>query len=291
MKYLFGALAICAGLTTSAQAATINIAAAVGAGVNHTLFPGIDRDEAEVFDQDALQQDSVVTNTLRASAQAAVGPVSGTASSFADADTGILRAETAMSGARGDGFGTGSASASARLEETYTVSGTGTLTVSMLVDGNWDLSRPVIPGIPDPEPIWQVQADIAIGTTRDFLCLGTSCGPSLDQSPSGSITDYLLTATADFTGGGTQIVRITSQLLMQIGTGNGFIDFGNTAKLLVEASDGLTITPSDPDFLSNPAFLAGSAPGTPPIAPIPLPAAGWLLIAGLGGLGLLRARS
>ena len=273
-----------------AQAATIDAFAVATASTNPVLVPGGGNVQETVSEQES----SLISSSLGASASASSGQASTSASSFANSETGILRAESNASGTRGDGLGDGSSVASARLSETYSVTGTGSITVSMLVDGNWSLTRPNLqPSQPDPDPFWQVQADIRIGaSSRDFLCLGTACSPSIDSSSSGSITDHLLTTTAAFNSPfGAQNITISTSLFTQILTANGFIDFGNTAKILVEFSSGLTATPVDPNFLSNPAFLEDTGGGgTTPPAPVPLPAGAPLLLGGLGLLAFMRRK-
>lgn len=264
-------------LATGAHAASINVYATASANTNSTP-----QDTETNF---LLDADSAISSSYSARADASSGGVSGASNAFADGDTGVMRAASTMSGDRSDGLGNGGTNAQVRISEIYTISGSGTLTASILLDGTWDLSRVNIFDItPAPLPFWQVQSSVSIGTNRDFICLGTSCGPSLSQANSGSITDYLLTVSQDYSSPvGPTNVQVVFDLLTQISTGNGTIDFGNTAKLLVTTSGGLIATPSDPGFISDPAYFNGSV--------IPLPSSLLLLLAGVGAFGILRRRN
>jgi len=120
----------------------------------------------------------------------------------------------------------------------------------------------------------------------------------LDQSNSGTVNELLTTSTLFNSPFSESVVTVSSSLFTQILTANGFVDFGNTAKMLVEFSSGLTASPADPGFLSNPAFLAGTdddddttaggGTGTPNPTPIPLPAGLPLLLAALSALILTK---
>lgn len=66
-------------------------------------------------------------------------------------------------------------------------------------------------------------------------------------------------------------------------TVSGFFAFNETT--LASSIIGVTSTQGGPVY-----FTAGQATTGTTMPPVPLPAAGWMLIAGLGGLGLIRRR-
>lgn len=272
---------ICA---SSAHAATVDIQAFASAAVF------ADR----VTNQELGGGDTSTSSSFSESTTATVGSTSISSDAFVDGDTGVIRASSTAVGNRGDGLGDGGSVASGEIRETYTLSGSGTLTASIRLSGVWDLSRDrVSPGGPDPVPFWQVQSDVIVDGVRDFVCLGTACGPSINQSNSGSISDFILTASRDFSvNSGTQNAVVAFSLFTQILTANGFIDFGNTAELFVETTGSLIALPSDPDFLSDPVFNnnGGGGDPSPPPSPVPLPASAFLLLGGLAGLLGIRRR-
>lgn len=65
--------------------------------------------------------------------------------------------------------------------------------------------------------------------------------------------------------------------------GHSVLDFMNTGFLSFETTDGLSLTASDPLFLSSATGRAD-----PGVTPVPLPASALFLLAGVGGFGLLR---
>lgn len=275
MKKLIASALLAAATLASAPAysATISVSTDTLAGTNET-----GRDEQSQF----FTGDSAEAPSLSASTQAVSGGTNGLSTAFADSDTGVLRAISSMNGNSGDGVGFGNSSASASIVETYLLSGSGTLTASILLDGVWSLTRATIQPGPPPLPFWQAQAQVSIGPNTqfvptDFACFGTACGPSLSTASEGSVDGLLLQVTRDFFLTSPTNVNVDFSLFTQLLTGDGFVNFGNTAKLFVEASDGLTATPSDPDFLSDPAFLQV----------IPVPPALPLMLAGLAALAMI----
>lgn len=287
---------------TGANAATVSTYTIARATVNPVL---VNVDPSAVDDTDIGGGDTTASSSYSSNSNASVASTSTSSSLFADGDTGVIRASSSASGVRGDGFGDGNTNAQGSIRETYTLSGSGTFTASIRLSGVWDVSRINLqPGQPDPDPFWQVQSSVSIdgnssNSLRDAVCIGTACGPSINQSDSGSITDYILTVSRDyFIASGTRIATVDFSLLTQLASAtNGLIDFGNTAELLVETTGSLFASPSDPDFLSDPAFNGGGGNGNgeggngggdPSV--VPLPASSLLLLCGLTGLAFLRRR-
>ena len=113
----------------------------------------------------------------------------------------------------------------------------------------------------------------AIVSGQDQIYLQNSTGPVADT------INTVLMVDATVQPGST--LSLTATLLAQITSGHGFIDLSHTGELFLVASDGLTLTPSDERYLSDPAF-------NPNITP--LPASLPLFATGLGALGLLGWR-
>lgn len=237
-------------------------------------------DASSDLDRKEDKTDTTVQASFASSSSASSGPVSASGSSIVDGDVGTIKTRASVSGSFGDGFGTGSSVAAGTLTETLTLSGSGTLSVSLKLDGNWALTPAVSSSGSSFDPSWFVIAEVNIfgpQRQRDFVCLGNLCGPSLNDANTGSITDHLLNASANFTLTSPQTVDVNFQLVSNISSGNGLLDFGNTAEVLISTTGSLIATPADPDFLSDPAFLSDT-----PV--VPLPATGWLLLSAFGGL-------
>lgn len=260
-------------MTTASHAATVTVYS-TATTQNNSTSPTSDTDTNTLSNQDTSVQ-----STYAVSSSSTLAQTSASSFALADGDTGVMRTTSEVSGSNFDGTGQGGTSASVVIKETYSLSGKGTLTASILLDGSWDLSR-IDRTLGALTPSWQVQSNLTFNNIQQQnFCLGTSCGPSVDRSNSGSISNYLLTASIDFDTSrlsSPKSILIGFYLLSQISVGNGFIDFGNTAKLLVETSGTLIATPNDPDFLSDPAF------DQPPA--VPLPAGFVLLLTALSGL-------
>jgi hypothetical protein len=280
VKKLLISVFVFAAMATASNAASVNVYT-TATTQNNSTTPTSDTDTNFLNNQSTTAQ-----STYSVSSSSTLGQTSASSFALADGDTGVMRTTSEVSGSNFDGTGQGGTNASVVVKETYSLSGKGTLTASILLDGSWDLSR-IDRTLGALTPSWQVQSNLTFNNIQQQnFCLGTSCGPSVDRSNSGSISNYLLTASIDFDTSrltSPKSILIGFDLLSQISVGNGFIDFGNTAKLLVETSGTLIATPSDPDFLSDPAFLDNPSA-------IPLPAGMVLMLTALAGLGAARLR-
>ena len=119
-------------------------------------------------------------------------------------------------------------------------------------------------------PDFDFNADTAASLGADPLFFNRSIG-----TVAGLLTSSILAQEGDR-------VTVAFELSASIGRNTrGMVDFSDSAFLSVAFSDGLFAIPDDQRFLSfdarNPAV-------------IPLPAAGWLLLAGIGTLATLRRR-
>ena len=264
-----GALALFA---TTAPAATITV-------LTNTSANAIDAqaDSQRVGDGGPSEELSSYTAT----ASAASGGATAGATVLADGDTGVIRATATTAGTTSDGAANATADTFARISETFSFTGSGTLTATLKLDGLWNIARPPAGGQP-ATPFWQVQASVAMMGLRDFVCLGTLCSPSINSDNTGAISDYIISVSRDVNSNQISAASVEFDLLTQITAGNGTLDFGNTAELLIETSGSLIATPSDSGFLSNPAFA---------VAAVPLPASLLLLLSGVLGLGIWGRRS
>ncbi len=99
-----------------------------------------------------------------------------------------------------------------------------------------------------------------------------------ETSTSGFIDELLTAVFAVFDGVGFSLEFSLIALLLN---GEGFLDVSNTATFFLVTSEGVTLTPDDTNYLSNPAFNE---------AAIPLPAAFPLFATALAGMGLMGWR-
>lgn len=250
---------------TSGSAATIDLQAfgyarsEAGAPVSEIEFSSFDS-----LSDGASQAASVVatSGTSTGSSQVSVNSSTGEIKTRAATSFGAFPAEAG-------------ASAQGGISEQIGVSGSGTVTATIAYDGFWDL----IPYYDfDPESYqYNIQGSLTLSSSRGLLSSDTVF-VGRDQGPNGSV-DGILEATIDVSDGDT--LGIFTFWLSQIVTGYGVVDFSNTATLFLLASDGVSLSFSDPDFLSE-------TPDAP--APIPLPAGLVLLLSALAALGAAKGR-
>ena len=167
------------------------------------------------------------------------------------------------------------------LSEDFTVTGSGTVTAYLGVSGSYDVD-----GSGEIAESFQIQANIFQGT---FFGAGSSHSPiagtdnlfiNQNNSSSADVVNHLITAEL-LISEGTSSLTLTTYLLAQISSGAGFINLSNTANFFIQTSEGLTLTPMDSRFLSNPAFDQ---------TVVPLPAALPLLLSALGFFGFMGWR-
>lgn len=243
---------------STADAATLQIG---GSGGSIVTTPQIDT---------LATGQTTLTQTLSSSAPASF------VSAFGEVDalTGTLKGRVESSGG-------GGGSTTVYLAETFAVTGSGTLTAFLDVSGTYNLFHPS-----GSDTGFQIISRVAIGTTP-FAGHGFSIGPASinlqlngPNSPDSGVVDEQLSGGKFITSGTTQVTVIALLLAQILGETGGVVDIA-FANLFLETSPGLTLTPVDPAYLSNPAFG---------VTPVPLPAALPLLMSTLGFFGFMGWR-
>ena len=172
--------------------------------------------------------------------------------SSVDASTGELKAATTVTG-DGEFIGMGSGttvSARGLIRERFTLGGSGTLTAFMRIDGNYAI------GTADT---WSGFAGIQIndfGPRGERRALGQDrfrVSSGAFDPRSGSI-DELLTFSIELKAL-SETYEFQSEILSIVNRGSGMMDLGNTGKIFLRASEGLTINFETDGFLRDPAFL------------------------------------
>ncbi|MFL4469979.1 VPLPA-CTERM sorting domain-containing protein [Tateyamaria armeniaca] len=173
-------------------------------------------------------------------------------------------------------------SMSISLAEDFTITGTGNITFRLGLEGLLShASTRNFGGEGSAVNAFMRLVDNSSG----FTTLGSDRFSQNATFNTSAVIDELLEFTVNITESKTYLFNLSmdaSTAVRERGFGNSgasSADFFNTAFLSFTADPTLTVTTGDP------AFLSGTTP-----APVPLPAAGWLLLAGLGGLGALRRR-
>lgn len=153
----------------------------------------------------------------------------------------------------------------------------GSFTVETFDDGTVDAPVSVVSDFGSVSGgLWADRVDNAEQTVWSFATAVTGFGGDWDMSPGGFGTGVQL--TLNFAGGGSQAV--SSEIPNNtVGFWGVTSDMAFTSVLVSEGADtggGRFRETHDFDNLTT--------------APVPLPAAGWLMIAGLGALAATRAR-
>lgn len=284
--------------TTAVNGATITVQTGADAMLGHraTNAIGIDADQASTnVGELSAQSQSAVDEELSAAIFSQtnlvrVGEASAAAIAEANVSDGVMRFRIDQTHDHVgvlDGTattGSSSASATAIIRESFFVSGTGNFTALLAFDASWQGAGGVTG-----------QANIR------FTNLGGGAGYNL-SGDSGMIDDEIIAAGRSFTNAFNQQVDVTWQILGQVNSvglnGSSFLDATNSGTIFFEASDGLSVTAADPNFLATSVYLddinntsSGSGGGaTPTPAPVPLPASLPLMLVGLGALGLWKSR-
>ena len=171
------------------------------------------------------------------------------------------------------------------LSETFSVSGSGSVTFSVAVDGFLEKSFGFGGLSASTEGVLRLaSANRYNADVIDFFSrtLGTTLGGT-------SIVDEVLTATIEMFDGETLEFTYSADATTFANANEYRPDvfaesnFLNTARISFFTDDGVSLTPSDPAFLSDVGL-------DEPIGAVPLPAGLPLLLAGLGALGFASRR-
>ena len=262
-RFVLISLALLGLSVSSANAALVEVTTFTTVGnenVGGGLVQPVDNDSCS--GSGPCSSDSVHPNGATANATASGDIATGELKTFLSAtydDAGVISA------------GTGQATAS--ITESFSVSGTGTATALFNLESSWDFIT---------NASFQTQALII---KDGFTVFPGGHFQNNLNSNTGSLVgslDHLMTAEFAVNDGvdfDLEFLWVATLL-----GGEGFLDFSNTGTFLIQTSAGVTLTPSDPNYLSNPAFGA---------AVVPLPAAVWLFgtaMIGLVGFGKRKAR-
>lgn len=243
----------------------------------------VDRPDDDPFISDSVRDatDSLFAKTaVGASITQNTANTTATATSSVDGITGEMKLGVTTSftpEVDGGVQNLASGVASGTVRENFTVSGTGTLTAVVAFDGAVAATPPAI-GPAQTAVFGQLTLfnratnDLGRQTFNDNLQVFGSIAKSYDE---------LLMVEIDVTDG--QQLFFEFLLSVQVIAGNGFADFLNTAHMVIQTSDGVSLNFSDSRFLSEAAL-----PGVN--ADVPLPAGGWLLLTALGAMAV-RSRT
>jgi hypothetical protein len=268
---LFGVVAVL-GIVASGtvSATTVYVSSSAGACCSF-LPPNI----GAVNDSSIVTSNSNVDGTFTNNSVSAAIPGTASASTFGSVDivSGKLRAKiVATNEANGIDPIESSGSTGILLNETITVSGSGSISALLAYDGFWSVS----PTFPSTAAVYLAQTTITLGNTvtgnvsEEGFVVNSS-----EDSGAGSARG-VLTAQLNVTDG--DIIALSAVLSTVIVSGEGFIDFSNTATMSFVLSPGITLKFSDNRFLS----------GTTNPSPVPLPAGLPLLVSAIGAFGIGR---
>lgn len=291
------ALALAIALPGGAQAATIDVTLSGGvamAGVN----AGPTETDGYFFSPGPVDT-LTAARTEEAQADGPFGSGSTRAEYLIDAETGEMRfGLEARVQAGPDGRGTVGTDALLGLTETYFLQGIGRVTLGMELSAKWNAQFCNFQGslsyrVPDRPDAISNSLLTPIGP------IGFAYFDQFTEGPGvGSVDDVIIETVFDvfapdggfidfnwFVAGGVSIFGGAF-----LPTETAFLDAMNTANIFVRLEGDVSAVAQTAGFLSNPAFDA--TPVDPPeISVVPLPASAWLLLLGLGALGLAGRRS
>ena len=268
------------GLTSAAQAATLtyDLRTSVISESGDGSSDGFDTEDRVVT------LDGAFTDTSNSSS----GFASASSRLSVDPDAGIVRfgssAESTYD-AGNEWYTSGRALADFSLTETFLVSGDGTVTFSIAIDGFLSKSAAAFVNSTSAQSVLRLGVVDRFGAEeRD------SFSRELTTAPGATLAiDELLTASMDLRDGETLSFEYRAGLAA-FTRANEYETFSaaeanflNTARISYVTDQGMTLTPSNPTFLSGGSMEE-------PIGAVPLPAGLPLLLAGLGALGLAGRR-
>lgn len=170
------------------------------------------------------------------------------------------------------------------IAETFNIQGTVDITFSLAIDGFLDVSAARKGGA-------RIQSTMRLVDQNgpfDFDVIGSDSTFARARLGESAIVDDMLQFTTTITKSQDYLFLLSlnaSASTFQQGTGNSGsanANFLNTAFLSFVADDTLTVTASDPNFLSG--------TGSGPVSPVPLPAGAMLMLSGLAALRLVRRK-
>ena len=214
---------------------------------------------------------------------------------FADPETGIVRSVTAANVRQGSKFTANSTGISSiTIDEEFTAVGSGTATFNFAFDGA--LSAGGVLGGASFEAFMSVFGFTDTGLLRSEVDYTASTG-FRDSVLTTRINDQVIAPTDllvvddsislsfDLVDGQEFEFKWrfkTSSSSVEDTLGSAAADFGSTGYISFATTSGLSLTASDPNFLSN---TGGSS-----TSPVPVPASFGFLVAALGVMGVARRR-
>lgn len=262
------------------------------ASITYTLstdvsLGGANKDFDETIQNSFVPLDGNETVSVSSDAKDDFGPGQGSATAGFDIDkeTGAIKfgAASSVTAPSSPIVSNADGSLSLNLIEDFNIVGTGNITFRLGLEGVMSTSTTRNDGGEGA----RVQAAMRlVDTSSGFNVLGSDNFAETAGVNTTSIIDEVLEFTANISESKTYLFTLSLSSGVDVterGLGNagqGASDFLNTAFLSFSADPTLSVTPSDPLFLSD----AGGG-GVPAI---PLPAGAWLLLGGVGCLRLLR---
>jgi len=200
------------------------------------------------------------------SATATTSSGTGTASAYANMNTGILRTSAIGSGTPADTLGDFASAATATITDGITFSPGSSGTAYL----QWQFDGTLSPGEPNTFAYGYIMIDVnsVEGTHTYLVNVGDFCSPNDSNCVTGSSINRTGIDPITITPGTFNIVAE-----LQVGAENGALaDFSNTAKFYLQTPTGVSFASTSGEFLTQ---------ATPVISGVPEPESGAMLAAGL----------